>query len=179
VSAFFFLILILISLTTWNPTPSSITSLAVLPLENLSGNPEQDYLAAGLHEELIVDLSKLSGLRRVIARASVMRYSKTDKSLTQIAKELNVDVLVTGSVVKLADQIHVTVQLIKARTEEQLWANRYENQLRDILTIRNEIVTAIAQGINLQLSPAEQTRLATVRQVNPDAYDAYLRGIFQ
>jgi eukaryotic-like serine/threonine-protein kinase len=175
----FLLALVAILLTIWVPTSKSISSIAVLPLENLSGNPDQDYLAAGLHEELIVDLSKLSGLHRVIARASVMRYQKSDKPLSQIAQELGVQALVTGSVVELADQIHVTVQLIKARTEEQLWANRYENQLRDILTIRNEIVTAIAQRINLQLSPEEQTRLATVRQVNPDAYEAYLRGIFQ
>ena len=173
------LVLTAIFLTIWIPKTSPITSLAVLPLENLSGNPDQDYLAAGLHEELIVDLSRLSGLNRVIARASVMRYRKTDKRLSEIAQELGVDALITGSVVKLADRVHITVQLIESSTEKQLWADRYENQLRDILSIRNEIVTTIATTIKLQLTPEEQTRLATVRQVNPDAYEAYLRGIFQ
>jgi serine/threonine protein kinase/Tfp pilus assembly protein PilF len=172
------LILTAIFLTTWISTPESITSIAVLPLENLSGNPDQDYLAAGLHEELIVDLSKLSGLKRVIARASVMRYNKTDKTLSEIGKELDVDALVSGSVVKLADRVHVTVQLIESASEKQLWADRYQNQIRDILTIRNEIVTAIARGIKLQLTPEEQSRLATAQEVNPDAFEAYLRGRF-
>ncbi len=173
------LALIAILLTILVPTPASITSIAVLPLENLSGNPDQDYFAAGLHEELIVDLSKLSGLNRVIARASVMRYQKSDKMLSEIGQELGVDALITGSVVKLGDRVNVTVQLIESATEKQLWANRYENQIRDILSIRNEIVTAIAHELKIQLTPEEQTRLATVQQVNPDAYEAYLRGTFQ
>jgi serine/threonine protein kinase/Tfp pilus assembly protein PilF len=175
----FLLALMAILLTIWVPRSASIKSIAVLPLENLSGNPDQDYLAAGLHEELIVDLSKLSGFHRVIARASVMRYQKSDKPLSEIAQELGVDALVTGSVVKLSDRVHVTVQLIESATENQLWANRYENQIRDILSIQNEIVTAIAHELKLQLTPEEQTRLATAQQVNPDAYEAYLRGTFQ
>lgn len=177
--ALFLLAIIAIFISLRIQKPESIVSIAVLPLENLSGDSDQDYLAAGLHEELIVDLSKLSGLKRVIARASVMRYRQTDKALSEIAKELNVGAMVTGSVVKMADRIHVTVQLIESTSEKQLWANRYENQIRDVLTLRNEIVTAIARQLDIQLTPQEQTRLATVREVNPDAYEAVMRGKFQ
>ena len=158
--------------------PPRIESLAVLPLENLSGNPGQDYLAAGVHEALITDLAKLGGFRKVIARKSVMRYQQTDKSLPEIARELNVDAVISGSVVREGDRVRITALLVNAATEEHLWANRYERELRDVLSLQNEIVTAITREVNLQLTPQEQARLAITRPVNPEVYEAYLKGRF-
>ena len=158
--------------------PAPIQSIAVLPLENLSGDPEQDYFAEGMHDALITDLSKLSGLQKVIARASVMRYRDTDQPLSDIARELGVEAVITGSVVREGDRVRITAQLIDAETEQQLWADRYERQLRDVLSLQNSIVTAITQELQLQLTPQEQTRLATARPVNPEAYEAYLQGRF-
>ena len=159
-------------------TAPRIESIAVLPLENLSGDPEQDYFAAGMHEALITDLAKLGGFKRVIGRAAAMRYQDTDKPLPQIAQELNVDAVITGSVLRSGDRVRITAQLINAATEEHLWADRYERELRDVLALQNEIVAAITREINLQLTPQEQTRLASARTVNPEAYEAYLRGRF-
>ncbi|MFB3126378.1 MAG: protein kinase, partial [Candidatus Acidiferrales bacterium] len=155
-----------------------IESIAVLPLENLSGDPEQDYFAAGIHEALITDLAKLSGLGRVIARSSVMRYKGTDKPLPEIARELNVDAVITGSVLRSGDRVRITAQLINAVTEEHLWADRYERELRDVLSLQNEIVAAITREIKLQLTPQEQARLKSQRPVNPEAFEAYLKGRF-
>jgi len=153
-------------------------SLAVLPLANLSGNPEQDYLAEGIHEALITDLAKLSGLRRVIARASVMGYHKTDKPVRQVARELGVNAVITGAVQREGDRVRITAQLINPATGEQLWANRYERELRDVLSLEGEIVTAITREIRVQLSPQEKARLASARPVNPEAHEAYLKGKF-
>jgi len=158
--------------------PAKIDAIAVLPLANLSGDPEQDYLAEGMHEALITDLAKLSGLRRVIARTSVMRYRGTDKPLPQIARELGVDAVITGSVVREGDRVRITAQLINARTEEHVWAERYERDLRDVLTLQNEIVSSIARQIELKLTPADAARLARAHRVNPEAYEFYLRGRF-
>ncbi|MBZ5645859.1 MAG: protein kinase [Acidobacteriia bacterium] len=155
-----------------------VESLAVLPLENLSGDPEQDYLADGVHEALITDLAKLGGIKRVIARSSVMGYRKTSKPLSQIAKELGVDALISGSVLRSGDRVQITAHLIQASSEQQLWGDRYERQLRDVLSLQNDIVSAITQAIRLQLSPQEKARLATARPVNPEAYEAYLKGKF-
>ncbi|MEE9236006.1 MAG: protein kinase [Candidatus Acidoferrales bacterium] len=156
--------------------PVKIESIAVLPLANLSGDPEQDYFADGMTEALITDLAKLSGLRRVIARSSVMRYQGSDKPLREIAEELNVDAIITGSVVLAGDRVRITAQLINARTEEHLWADRYERDLRDVLTLQNEIVTTIARHIEVALTPEEATRLAEARPVDPAAHEAYLKG---
>jgi serine/threonine protein kinase/Tfp pilus assembly protein PilF len=174
-----FVVLAAIFASLWLSEPPSVTSISVLPLANLSGNPDQDYLASGIHEDLIVELSKLTGLKRVIARASVMRYANTDKSLAEIGRELGVDAIITGSVIRVADRVRVTVQLIESETERQVWAERYESELFDVLTLQNEIVKSISERIQLQLTPEEQIRLAIKRQVNPDAYDAYLRGTYQ
>ena len=155
-----------------------IRSLAVLPLENLSGDPEQDCLADGVHEALITDLAKLSGLGRVIARSSVMRYRHSDIPLSQIARELGVDALVTGSVLRAGDRIQVTAHLIQASTENQLWADRYERQFRDVLSLGNDVVVAITTAIRLQLTPQERERLATARTVDPESYEAYVKGMY-
>ena len=149
--------------------------LAVLPLHNLSGDPEHEYFVEGTHDALITDLGGIHALR-VIARSSVMRYKGSNAPLSEIAAQLNVDTLLTGSVMRLGDRVRITAQLIDAATEEHLWASRYERQLVDVLSLQNEIVAAIARAISVQLSPTEQARLARVRSVNPEAYEAYLRG---
>jgi non-specific serine/threonine protein kinase len=155
-----------------------IQSLAVLPLENLSGDPEQDYLADGVHEALITDLGKLSAFRRVIARASVTRYRKSEKPLAQIARELGVDAVITGSVLRSGDRVQVSAHLVNPATEEQIWGDRFERELRDVLLLENEIVSAISRGIQLKLTPEEQQQLAGRTPVNPEAYEAYLKGEF-
>lgn len=155
-----------------------IESIAVLPLENLSGDVEQDYFAAGIHEALIVHLGKLSGLERVIARPSVMRFVKTGRSPRQIANELGVSSLITGTVLRSGNKIRITAQLIDPNTERQLWGESYEREIRDVLALQNEIVTAIAREVQLQLSPGDRATLARTRTVNPQAYEAYLKGKF-
>lgn len=156
---------------------SRIESLAVLPLENLSGSPEQDYLAAGIHEALITDLAKLTGFRRVIARSSVKRYEKTTLTPQQIAKELGVDALLTGTVLRSGNRVQITAHLISA-SENQIWSERYDREFRDVLSLQNEIVAALTREIKLQLTPQEQARLKSQRPVNPEAYEAFLQGRF-
>ncbi len=155
---------------------SGIDSLAVLPLENLSGDPEQGYLADGMHDALITDLSRLTGLKRVVARGSVMRFRGTTASLRTVAQELKVAALITGAVLKAGDRVRVTAQLINPATEAQVWAQSYERPLRDVLALQNEIVSAITREVKLQLTPQEKARLATARPVNPETYEAYLKG---
>jgi TolB-like protein/Tfp pilus assembly protein PilF len=155
-----------------------VDSLAVLPLENLSGDPEQDYLADGIHEALITDLAKLHGIRRLIARSSVMRYRRTQEPPGQIARELGVDALITGAVMRSGNRVQITAHLINASTEEQVWADRYERQFSDVLSLQNDVVEAITRAIRLQLTPQEQARLRTARPVNPETHEAYLKGMF-
>ncbi|MBZ5515718.1 MAG: protein kinase [Acidobacteriia bacterium] len=156
------------------PLPK-IESLAVLPLTNLSGDPAQDYFADGMTEELIATLGKLSALR-VISRTSAMRYKKTDKPLPQIAKELNVDAVIEGSVLRAGDRVRITAQLIQASNDKHLWAETYDRDLRDVLALQSEVAGVIAREIEIKLTPTEESRLASKRAVNPRAYDAYLRG---
>jgi len=155
-----------------------INSLAVLPLANLSGDAGQDYLAAGLHEALITDLARLGGLKRVIARSSVLRFAKTDTPPHKIAEELGVDALITGSVMRSGERVRVTAQLVDAETDAQLWAERYERDMRDVLALENDVVAAITREIRLKLTPQENARLASSRPVNPEAYEACLKGRF-
>ena len=153
-----------------------IQSLAVLPLANLSGDPGQDYFADGMTEGLITDLSRLGGLKRVIARGSVMRYKGTNRPLAEIARELRVDALITGAVLRSEERVRITVQLINPATGEQLWAERYERHLRDVLALQNEILSSITAQIKVKLTPQEQGLLARARPVNPEAHEAYLKG---
>ena len=153
-----------------------IESLAVLPLENLSGDSSQDYFAVGMTEALITDLARLGALKRVTARGSVMRYRGTKLSFAEIARELKVDALITGSVLRSGGLVSLTVQLIDPKTEAQLWTNRYQRELKDVIRLQNDIVAAIVGELKVQLTPADQVRLASARPVNPDAYDAYLKG---
>jgi len=160
-------------------TPASaVHALAVLPLENLSGDPGQEYFADGMTEALITDLARLKGLNRVIARSSVMRFRKTEKKLSEVARDLNVDTLVTGAVVRSGDRVRVTAQLVRPETEEQLWAQSYEREMRDVLLLQSEIVEAITREIRVQLTPQEKERLASARPVNPQSYEDYLKGMY-
>ncbi len=155
-------------------TPPPIRSLAVLPLVNLSGDPNEEYFADGMTEALITELGKLGSLR-VISRTTAMRYKRSDKSLAAIAKELSVDGVVEGSVARSEHQIRVTVQLVRAATDRQLWAATYERNVGDILVLEGEVAHSIAREIGLKLAPREEALLAA-RSVNPSAYEAYLKG---
>jgi TolB-like protein/tRNA A-37 threonylcarbamoyl transferase component Bud32/Tfp pilus assembly protein PilF len=155
--------------------PTQITSLAVLPLENLSGDAEQQYFVDGIHEELTATLAKIGSLK-VISRSSAMRYQETDKPLQQIAEELGVEAVVEGSVRRAGNQVRVTVQLIKADTDEHLFAENYQRELRDILFLQSEIAQAISRQVQVTLSPQEEARLASARPIDPEAYQAYLKG---
>ena len=163
--------------TRWlgRATPLRIQSIAVLPLENLSHEPEQEYFADGITEELITSLSKIRALR-VTSRTSIMRYKRTNKPLPQVAHELNVDGIVEGTVQRSGDRVRITAQLIQAQTDRHLWAESYERELKDVLALQNEVARAIANEIKTTLTPQEQKSLATIRPVNPDAYEAYLKG---
>jgi TolB-like protein/Tfp pilus assembly protein PilF/tRNA A-37 threonylcarbamoyl transferase component Bud32 len=156
---------------------ASIDSLAVLPLGNLSGDPDQEYIADGMTEALIMELSRIKALR-VISRTSVMSYKETDKSLPEIAQELDVDVVVEGSAMLVEDRIRITAQLIDAANDQHLWAESYEREFRDVLTLQKEVARAIAGEIRIALTPEEQERLASALPVNPKAHEAYLKGIF-
>ena len=159
------------------PTPraTAIKSLAVLPMINISGDQSQDYFAEGMTETLISGLAKVTSLR-VTSRTSVMRFKGSQKPLREIAHELNVDAVVEGSVQRVGDKINVAVRLIDASTEEHLWNEEYNRDLRDILAVQNEVATAITQAIQIKLTPQEQSRLARARPINPAAYDDFLRG---
>jgi len=152
-----------------------LRSLAVLPLENLSGNPEQDYFVDGMTDELITDLAKVAALR-VISRTSVMRYKGTKKGLPEIAKDLNVDAIVEGSVLRSGNRVRITAQLLHGPTDRHLWAESYERDLGDVLRLQSEVAQAIAKQIRAELTPQQQARFRAARPVNPEAYEPYLRG---
>ncbi len=180
-----FLILLVVLLTfnsAWlrerlRPSPGGpqIASLAVLPLDNLSGDPEQEYFSEGMTDELITDLAKLPGLR-VISRTSVMQYKGTHKSLTQIARELGVDAVMEGTVLRSGGRVRITAQLIALPTERHLWAESYERDLRDVLLLQNEVARSISQQIRIQLTPQQQGLLSAGRAVPPEAHEAFLKG---
>jgi TolB-like protein/DNA-binding winged helix-turn-helix (wHTH) protein/Tfp pilus assembly protein PilF len=154
-----------------------VHSLAVLPLENLSHDPAQEYFADGMTDELITDLSKITSLH-VISRTSVMGYKGTKSSLPQIGRELNVDAVLEGTVLKQGDRIRITAQLLHAPMDRHLWAQSYEGDLRDVLTLQDDVARDIASQIKARLTPQEQTRLTSTRAVSPDAQDAYFRARF-
>jgi TolB-like protein/Tfp pilus assembly protein PilF len=153
----------------------AVRSLAVLPLENLSHDPEQEYFADGLTDELITQLAQIRALK-VISRTSVMRYRDARKPTTEIAKELGVDGVVEGSVLRSGQRFRIAVHLSQASTGNILWAQSYERDLKDILSVQGEAARAIALEIQVKLTPQEQQRLAAAKPVNPEAYEAYLKG---
>ena len=156
----------------------SIQSLAVLPLENLSSDPDQEYFAEGMTDALTTDLAKISTLK-VISRTSSIQFKGTKKPLQQIAKELNVDALVEGTVERSGSRVRITAHLIDVRNDRNLWAESYERDLRDVLALQSQVARAIASEIKVDLRPQEQARLATVRQVDPEAEIAYLKGRYE
>jgi TolB-like protein/DNA-binding winged helix-turn-helix (wHTH) protein/Flp pilus assembly protein TadD len=157
---------------------SRITSLVVLPLENVSGDPAQEYFSDGMTDTLITDLAELGSVR-VISRTSAMHYKGTHKSLPEIAQELNVDAVIEGTVSRAGDRVRINAQLIDARNEGHLWAKAYEQDMRDVLQLQNEVASAIALEVSGRLTNDEASRLgAKPRQVNPQAYEAYLKGRF-
>ena len=155
--------------------PTAIRSLAVLPLENLSGDASQNYFSDGMTDELITDLAQISALR-VISRTSVMVYKGARKPLPQIARELHVDAVVEGTVLRAGDQVRITAQLIDASTDKHLWSQSYQGELRDTLALQDRVARAIADQIQINLTPREQAALKSVRVVNPEAYESYLKG---
>jgi len=157
--------------------PGRIKSLAVLPLKNLTGDPEQEYFADGMTEALIANLGKIGALQ-VRSRTSIMQYKDVKKPLPEIARELNVDVVVEGSVMRVAERVRITAQLIHAPTDTHLWVGSYERDLRDILTLLSEVALTIARQIEITVTPDQEARLAARRPVNPETYEAYLKGMF-
>ena len=154
-----------------------IESLAVLPLENLSGDPEEEYFADGMTEALITELGKVHALR-VISRQSVMQYKGTNKPVPQIARELHVDAVVEGSALRAGEKVRITTQLVQANPERSLWSESYERNLRDVILLQREVTQAIAHEIRVTLTPQERTWVSAARPVNRDAYEAYLKGLF-
>jgi TolB-like protein/DNA-binding winged helix-turn-helix (wHTH) protein/Tfp pilus assembly protein PilF len=164
-------------LRRWRPWLSShrIESLAVLPLHNLSHDSEQEYFSDGMTDQLITDLAKFGGLR-VISHTSVERYKGTLQPLPEIARELGVDAVVEGTVTRSGGRVRITAQLIDARSDTHLWAETYQRDMRDVLALQDELARDIAEEVRINLTPAEQSRTAMARPLNPQAYDAYLRG---
>jgi TolB-like protein len=154
---------------------SRMRSLAILPLENLSHDPQQDYFAEGLTEALITTLAKIRGLR-VISRTSAMLYKGIRKPLREVARELEVDTIVEGTVLRAGHRVRITVQLIDAHKEAHLWAESYERDLRNVLALQSELAQAIAREIRVKLTPQEQAQFGQERPVDPEAYEAYLKG---
>ncbi len=156
--------------------PSPIRSLAVLPLENLSGDAE-NYFADGMTDELITDLAQIGALR-VISRTSVMPYKGARKSLPLVARELNVDAIVEGTVLRSGNQVRITAQLIQASVDKHLWAQSYQGDLRNTLSLQKQVASAIAEQIRIELTPHERAVLKNAKTVDPEAYEDYLKGRF-
>jgi TolB-like protein/DNA-binding winged helix-turn-helix (wHTH) protein/Flp pilus assembly protein TadD len=152
-----------------------IRSIAVLPLSNLSGDPSEEYFADGMTDQLITDLAQIGSLR-VISRTSVMQYKGTRKSLPEIARELNVDAIVEGSVIRSGERVRVTAQLLRAPTDQHIWAQTYDRDRGDILKLQSEVADAIAQQVRAQITPAQRAQMRSAHTVDPAAYDSYVRG---
>ena len=154
---------------------TGIQSIAVLPLENLSRDSEQEYFADGMTDELITTLGKIEQLR-VISRTSVMQYKGIHRPMQQIARELNVDALVEGTVTRAQDRVRITAKLIEPGSEKQLWGDSFEGNLKDVLSLQDQVARAISQEIKGKLTSQQQARFGAARAVNPQAYEAYLKG---
>jgi len=154
-----------------------ITSLAVLPLTNLSGDASQDYFADGMTDELTTRLANIGALR-VISRTSAMRYKGAQKTIKEIARELNVDAVLEGSVLRSGDMVRISAQLIQASTDKHLWAESYERELRDILALQSDVARNVAREIRIQVTPQEHKKLTAAKAVNPQALDSYLKGLY-
>jgi len=175
------LLLLLLLLKGWRrgqveqPAATPIHSLAVLPLENLSSDSAQDYFADGITESLITDLAQVQGLR-VISRTSVMQYKGTTKTVRQIGQELRVDSVVEGAVMRSGDRVRVSAQLVDARTDQHLWANNYDRELRDVLELQRDVAQTVAEQVRLKFAAQAGMPLSRPRPINPEAYENYLKG---
>jgi TolB-like protein/Flp pilus assembly protein TadD len=158
-------------------TPPKITSLAVLPLKNLSGDPTQEYFADGMTEALIGRLAAIHNLR-VISHTSVMRFKNPQTSVPEIAKTLGVDAIVEGSVMREGNQIRVTAQLIRGATDAHFWSETYDREMQDALTLQSELAQTIAEKVEVTVTGEEHQRLAAARPVAPEVYESYLKGVF-
>src|SRR5215470_2959363 len=154
-----------------------IRSIVVLPLENLSGDATQEYFADGMTDALITDLAQVSSLR-VISRTSAMHYKGSHQTLPAIARELNVDAVVEGTVIRSGDRVRITAQLLDARSDRHLWAKAYDRDIHEIMSLQQDVADNIFQEIQARLTPEENLRAGRKRQVNPEAYDNYLRGLY-
>jgi len=160
------------------PATAGISSLAVLPLDNLTKDPEQDYFADGMTDELITSLAKIRSLR-VISRNSVMPYKGKHKAVQQIGRELNVDAVIEGTVMRSGNRVRIRAQLIEARSDRHIWAQAYEGDVRDVLMLQEQVAQAIATEIKGRLAPEEKVQLTSARAVNADAHEADLRGFYE
>lgn len=167
--------LIALKWSQWNSPSPIIRSLAVLPFESLSNDTSQDFFADGMTDQLITDLGQIGALR-VISRTSAMGYKHSHESLPQIARDLNVDAVVEGTVLRSGDRVRITAQLIEAKADKHLWAQSYEGELRETLSLQNQVARAIADQVRLKLNSHEQAALEAARTVNPHAYVSYLKG---
>jgi serine/threonine-protein kinase len=159
-----------------NPATPKIESIAVLPLDNMTGDPEQEYFVDGMTEALITELAQLSGLRKVTSRTSVMQFKKIDKSMPEIAKLLGVDAIIEGSVSRYGDQVRITVQLIHGEMDRHLWAKSFDRELRNVLALHSEVAQSIAREVNVAITPSEASRLTGKQTLNPEAYRLYLQA---
>jgi serine/threonine protein kinase/tetratricopeptide (TPR) repeat protein len=173
----FSLIVTVIAIGLFTGRSTAIDAIAVLPLKNLTGDPDQEYFSDGITDALINELAKIGALR-VISRQSVMRYKGSEMSLPAIARELNVDAIVEASVLNISGRVQIRAQLIQAPSEQNLWARSYEREISDILALQSEMAQTIAREIKVNLTPIEETRLSSTKSVNPEAYEAYLKGQF-
>jgi len=177
-ASFLVVVVIFTTATIWRnhrQTQSRIESVAVLPLENLSRDPDQDYFAEGMTDELITTLAR-AGIPRVISRTSVKQYKHSTKPLNQIARELNADALLEGAILHSGNEVRITAALIDAKSERHLWANEYNGELRDVLRLESEVAQAIAREVKLNIDPESQSKLGYTPEVDPDAYEMYLKG---
>jgi TolB-like protein len=176
----FGLALVLVAALSWifysrHQASLKIRSLAVLPLENLSGDTSQDYFADGMTDELITDLGQISALR-VISRTSIMTYKHARKRLPEIARELNVDAVVEGTVLRSGEQVRINAQLIRVPIEREIWAQSFEGDLQDTLILQKSVARSIAEQIQATVNQQEQAALENSKVVNAEAYEAYLKG---
>lgn len=158
------------------PSSPRIESIAVLPLENLSGDPAQEYFSDGMTDELIGEIGRMGSVR-VISRTSVMRYKRgSQKSLRQIAGELDADVILEGAVVQVGSKVRINLRLIRAQDDRNLWSGRYERELAEIIAVQSEVARTVAREIRINLSPQDQSTSARSRTVNPEAYTTFLKA---
>ena len=170
------ILIVVASYSLFTGRREAIDSIAVLPLKNLSGIPEQEYFADGMTESLISNLTQIGAIRRVISSTSVMQYKGVQKPLPEIARELRVDAIVEGSVMYSGQRVQINIRLIEAKSDRNIWSKSYERDVRDVLSLQSELARAIAREIKIAVTPEETARLASVRPVNPEAYQLTLRG---